>query len=74
MEEAVVLTLTEITVDWFHVVQLFTKAVDDVRKAEARNRELDGAFSKGAKPPKHKHRLRRFMNWRVRHMRLGSYI
>ncbi len=30
----------EITVDWFHVVQLFTKAVDDVRKAEARNREL----------------------------------
>jgi transposase len=25
-----------VTVDWFHVVQLFTKAVDDVRKAEAR--------------------------------------
>ena len=23
-----------VTVDWFHVVQLFTKAVDDVRKAE----------------------------------------
>jgi len=22
------------TVDWFHVVQLFTRAVDDVRKAE----------------------------------------
>ena len=30
----------EVTVDWFHVVQLFTKAVDDVRKAEARQREL----------------------------------
>lgn len=25
-----------VTVDWFHVVQLFTKAVDEVRKAEAR--------------------------------------
>jgi transposase len=25
-----------VTVDWFHVVQLFTKAVDDVRKLEAR--------------------------------------
>jgi transposase len=25
-----------VTVDWFHVVQLFTKAVDDVRKAEGR--------------------------------------
>ncbi|WP_035186321.1 ISL3 family transposase, partial [Acidiphilium sp. JA12-A1] len=25
-----------VTVDWFHVVQLFTRAVDDVRKAEAR--------------------------------------
>ena len=24
-----------ITVDWFHVVQMFTKAVDDVRRAEA---------------------------------------
>lgn len=30
----------EVTVDWFHVVQLFTKAVDDVRKAEAQVREL----------------------------------
>jgi transposase len=30
----------EVTVDWFHVVQPFTKAVDDVRKAEARQREL----------------------------------
>ena len=30
----------EVTVDWFHVVQLFTKAVDDVRKAEARQRDL----------------------------------
>jgi transposase len=26
-----------VTVDWFHVVQLFTKAVDDVRKAEAKH-------------------------------------
>jgi transposase len=29
-----------VTVDWFHVVQLFTTAVDDVRKAEARSRKL----------------------------------
>jgi transposase len=35
-----------VTVDWFHVVQLFTKAVDDVRKAEAKEnkcpRQLGG--------------------------------
>jgi transposase len=29
-----------VTVDWFHVVQLFTKAVDDVRKLEARQSKL----------------------------------
>lgn len=29
-----------VTVDWFHVVQLFTTAVDQVRKLEARNRKL----------------------------------
>jgi len=29
-----------VTVDWFHVVQLFTTAVDQVRKAEARSRKL----------------------------------
>jgi transposase len=29
-----------ITVDWFHVVQLFTKAVDQVRRAEAKHRAL----------------------------------
>ncbi len=28
------------TVDWFHVVQLFTRAVDDVRKAEAKQVKL----------------------------------
>ena len=28
------------TVDWFHVVQLFTKAVDNVRKLEARQTKL----------------------------------
>lgn len=33
-----------VTVDWFHVVQLFTTAVDDVRKAEARSRELPKAI------------------------------
>lgn len=27
---------SELTVDWFHVVQLFTKAVDEVRRAEAK--------------------------------------
>jgi transposase len=32
-----------VTVDWFHVVQLFTTAVDDVRKAEARQRKLPNA-------------------------------
>ncbi len=33
-----------VTVDWFHVVQLFTTAVDEVRKAEARSRELPKAI------------------------------
>jgi transposase len=33
-----------VTVDWFHVVQLFTTAVDQVRKAEARSRELPKAI------------------------------
>ena len=26
----------EVTVDWFHVVQTFTKALDEVRKKERR--------------------------------------
>lgn len=29
-----------VTVDWFHVVQLFTKAVDNVRKLEGKQRHL----------------------------------
>jgi len=29
-----------VTVDWFHVVQIFTTAVDQVRRAEARERKL----------------------------------
>jgi transposase len=33
-----------VTVDWFHVVQLFTTAVDQVRKAEARSHELPKAI------------------------------
>jgi len=32
-----------VTVDWFHVVQLFTTAVDAVRKAEAHSRKLPKA-------------------------------
>ena len=32
-----------VTVDWFHVVQLFSKAVDDVRRAEARERKMPKA-------------------------------
>lgn len=32
-----------VTVDWFHVVQLFTKAVDSVRKSEARQVKLPAA-------------------------------
>ena len=32
-----------VTVDWFHVVQLFTKAVDDVRKVERRQTQLPAA-------------------------------
>jgi transposase len=32
-----------LTVDWFHVVQLFTKAVDQVRRAEAKSRKLPKA-------------------------------
>lgn len=31
------------TVDWFHVVQLFTKALDDVRKTESRQHKLPKA-------------------------------
>jgi transposase len=30
----------EVTVDWFHIVQTFTRALDDVRKAESRNTPL----------------------------------
>ena len=30
----------DLTVDWFHVVQLFTTAVDEVRKAESKERAL----------------------------------
>ena len=33
-----------ITVDWFHVVQLFTKALDEVRRAEARHSKLPKAL------------------------------
>jgi transposase len=33
-----------VTVDWFHVVQLFTKAVDDVRRAEAKKTKLPKAL------------------------------
>lgn len=29
-----------VTVDWFHVVQLFTKAVDQVRRLEAKDRSM----------------------------------
>ena len=30
----------EVTVDWFHVVQLFTRALDEVRRKEAADRKL----------------------------------
>jgi transposase len=33
-----------VTVDWFHVVKLFTKAVDDVRKAEAKHNTMPKAL------------------------------
>jgi transposase len=33
-----------VTVDWFHVVQLFTKAVDEIRRAEARRNKLPKAL------------------------------
>ncbi|CAO0820427.1 hypothetical protein DFAR_1560001 [Desulfarculales bacterium] len=33
-----------VTVDWFHVVQLFIIAVDEVRKAEAKARKLPKAI------------------------------
>jgi transposase len=33
-----------VTVDWFHVVQLFTKAVDEVRRAEARRNKRPKAL------------------------------
>ncbi|CDO38817.1 hypothetical protein SPHV1_760018 [Novosphingobium sp. KN65.2] len=31
------------TVDWFHVVQLFTRALDEVRKSEAKLVEMPAA-------------------------------
>jgi transposase len=37
-------TNAAVTLDWFHVVQLFTTAVDQVRKAEARSRSLPKAI------------------------------
>ena len=33
-----------VTVDWFHVVQMFTKAVDDVRRTEAKHSKLPKAL------------------------------
>ncbi|MCP4453489.1 MAG: ISL3 family transposase, partial [Planctomycetes bacterium] len=30
----------EVTVDWFHIVQIFTRALDEVRKAEGRERTM----------------------------------
>jgi transposase len=33
-----------VTVDWFHVVQMFTKAVDDVHRAEAKQTRLPKAL------------------------------
>ena len=33
-----------VTVDWFHVVQMFTKAVDDVRRREAKHTKLPKAL------------------------------
>ncbi len=33
-----------VTVDWFHVVQLFTRAVDQVRKAEATHTTMPKAL------------------------------
>ncbi|CAO0821266.1 hypothetical protein DFAR_2210074 [Desulfarculales bacterium] len=35
--------VANVTVDWFHVVQLFTTAVDEVRDAEAKKRNLPKA-------------------------------
>lgn len=32
-----------VTVDWFHVVQLFTKALDEIRKTEAKQHKLPKA-------------------------------
>ena len=34
---------SEVTIDWFHVVQLFTKALDQVRRAEAKVKSLPKA-------------------------------
>jgi len=37
-------TEANVTVDWFHVVQLFTRAVDQVRKEERRHYEMPKAL------------------------------
>jgi len=36
---------SEITVDWFHVVQLLTKALDEVRRAEAKTEPFPKPFA-----------------------------
>ena len=33
-----------VTVDWFHVVQLFTRAVDEVRKEERKHSDMPKAL------------------------------
>ena len=38
------MTYHTVTVDWFHVVQLFTEAVDAVRKAEAKHTTMPKAL------------------------------
>ena len=48
--------MSEVTVDWFHVVQLFTRGVDEVRKLEAREIDMPSgtrwAILKGAQTKK----------------------
>ncbi len=40
----------EVTIDWFHIVQTFTKALDEVRKKERRGAS-QGAALGGAEEP-----------------------
>jgi len=56
------------TADWFHAVQLFTKAVDDVRKLEAKQSKLPDHTPAGPcsrAPRQYARRIRNALSWNL---------